>query len=76
MAELIDGVYLNKYLAPQLLKEFKNYKDDFVGLLGKPNKAALSADGIRFNKLINNVINKGNLTNTNFIYFKSNLEPI
>ena len=28
MAELIDGVYLNKYLAPQLLKEFKNYKDE------------------------------------------------
>lgn len=55
MAELVDGAYLNQYLAPQLLKEFRNYKDDFIGLLGKPNKAALSADGIKFNKLINNV---------------------
>lgn len=53
--ELVTGQYLNQYLAPQLLKEFKNYKDDFIGLLGKPNKGALTADGIRFNKLINNV---------------------
>ena len=29
MAELIDGLYLNKFVAPQLLKEFKNYNDKF-----------------------------------------------
>lgn len=52
---LVDGNWLNQYVAPGLLEEFKNYKDDFIGVLGSANKAAISADGIRFNKLINNV---------------------
>lgn len=55
MAELVDGLYLNKYVAPQLLMEFLNYKDDFVGLIPGAPKGAVSADGLRFNKLINNV---------------------
>ena len=55
MATLIDGNYLNQYVAPQLLNEFKNDKDDFLGVLAGAPAAAVSADGIRFNKLINNV---------------------
>lgn len=55
MSGLTDGNYLNQYVAPQLLVEFKNYKDDFVGVLKGAPLAALTADGIRFNKLVNNV---------------------
>ena len=55
MAELTDGQYLNQYVAPQLLKEFKNYNDRFMAALQAAPKEALTADGIRFNKLINNV---------------------
>lgn len=52
---MTEGNYLNQYVAPQLLVEFKNYKDDFVGTLPGVNPGALTADGVRFNKLINNV---------------------
>lgn len=55
MAELTDGQYLNQFVAPQLLQEFKNYNDDFVGTLKPAPRGALTADGVRFNKLINNV---------------------
>lgn len=55
MPALVDGAWLNQYVAPQLLEEFVNYKDDFIGLLGKPPKGAIAADGLRMNKLINNV---------------------
>lgn len=55
MSALENGVYLNQYVAPQLLEEFRNYKDDFISLLEKAPSAAISADGIRRNKLINNV---------------------
>lgn len=55
MPALVDGNYLNQYVAPQLLVELKNYKDDFLAQLQGVPVEALSADGIRFNKLINNV---------------------
>lgn len=55
MSTLTTGQYLNQYVAPQLLQEFKNYKDDFIGVLPGVAAQALSADGVRFNKLINNV---------------------
>lgn len=55
MATTETGNWLNQYVAPQLLLEFKNYKDDFIGVLPGANPAAITADGIRFNKLINNV---------------------
>lgn len=55
MAELVDGAWLNQYVAPQLLQEFRNYNDGFIALLGKAPAGAISADGIRRNKLINNV---------------------
>lgn len=55
MAELVNGLWLNQYVAPQLLQEFLNYKDDFVGLIPNAPAGAVSADGLRFNKLINNV---------------------
>lgn len=55
MSTTSTGQWLNQYVAPQLLTEFKNYKDDFIGVLPGAPKSALTADGIRFNKLINNV---------------------
>jgi hypothetical protein len=55
MATSADGNWLNTYVAPQLLIEFKNYKDDFVGVIPGVDAGALAADGVRFNKLINNV---------------------
>jgi len=55
MATTETGNWLNQYVAPQLLLEFKNDKDDFLGVLPGANPGAITADGIRFNKLINNV---------------------
>lgn len=55
MSTIADGQWLNQYVAPQLLKEFKNYNDAFLAALKSAPKAAITADGIRFNKLINNV---------------------
>ncbi|MBE7649288.1 hypothetical protein, partial [Tenacibaculum finnmarkense] len=62
MPALVDGIWLEQYVEPQLLEEFKNFNDDFIGTLKRPNPAAIDKDGIKFNKLINNVgfhINKG-----------------
>lgn len=55
MATHDTGNWLNQYVAPQLLVEFKNYKDDFIGVLKGAPKSAITTDGIRFNKLVNNV---------------------
>lgn len=55
MADLIDGVWLEQYVEPQLLEEFRNDKDDFMGTFSKPNEAAIDKDGIKFNKLINEI---------------------
>jgi len=55
MAVITDGNYLNQFVAPQLLVEFKNFKDDFIAQLQGAPVQAITADGIRFNKLINNV---------------------
>ncbi|MBS2099184.1 hypothetical protein [Carboxylicivirga linearis] len=55
MATIADGNWLNQFVAPQLLVEFKNYNDDFLAALKSAPRQALTADGIRFNKLINNV---------------------
>lgn len=62
MATLVDGLYLNKFLDPQLLVERRNYKADFMQVLGAVPQSALSADGVRKNKLINNVGFKVNNT--------------
>ncbi len=53
--ELIDGNWLNTYVDPQLLEDFQNYNDAFIGVLQRPNEGAIDGDGIKFNKLINNV---------------------
>jgi hypothetical protein len=55
MPALTDGNYLNQFVAPQLLVELKNYKDDFLSQLQGAPVSAITADGIRYNKLINNV---------------------
>ncbi|MBD3748516.1 MAG: hypothetical protein IE931_03375 [Sphingobacteriales bacterium] len=52
---LVDGNYLNQYVAPKLLEDFRNYKNDFIGVIPRAPQEALTADGIKFNKLINNV---------------------
>ncbi len=49
------GQWLNQFVANQLLAEFRNYRDDFMGVLPGAPKAAITADGLRYNKLINNV---------------------
>jgi hypothetical protein len=55
MAIETDGLFLEQYVEPQLLHDFRNYVDDFMGTLKRPNPAAIDKDGIKFNKLINNV---------------------
>ncbi len=55
MPALVDGLWLNQYVSPQLLKEFKNYKADFMSTLKPAPTSAVSADGIRMHKLVNNV---------------------
>lgn len=55
MSTQTTGNWLNTYVAPQLLKEYKNYKADFIGVLKGAPRAAVTTDGIRFNKLIGNV---------------------
>lgn len=62
MEELQDGLWAIQYLEPQLLEDFQNYRDDFIGVLKAPNPAAVGTDGILFNKLINNVGFKINTT--------------
>lgn len=52
---LVDGLYLNKYVDPQLLVERRNYRAEFMTILGSVPQGAITADGIRRNKLINNV---------------------
>ena len=55
MATTTDGLFLEQYVEPQLLEDFRNYNDAFLSVLGRPNPGAIDKDGIRFNKLINNV---------------------
>lgn len=63
--ELENGLWASQYLEPQLLEDFRNYNDDFIGVLKGPNPNAIGQDGILFNKLINNVDFKVN-HNSNF----------
>lgn len=55
MSTTSTGQWLTQYVGPQLLQEFRNYKDDFVGVIPGAPKKAITTDGLRFNKLINNV---------------------
>lgn len=55
MPDLTNGLWAIEYLEPQLLEDFRNYRDDFIGTLRAPNPAAIGQDGILFNKLVNNV---------------------
>lgn len=55
MAELQANLYLNKYLDPQLLIDRRNFRDDFLATLGTVPPNARTADGVRRNKLLNNV---------------------
>ena len=55
MAELVNGLWLKQYVEPQLLDEFRNYKDDFIGTFKSPSATAIDKDGIRFNKMINEI---------------------
>lgn len=62
MANEVDGLWLQQFVEPQLLEDFQNYKDDFIGAIKRANPGAIDKDGIRFNKLINNVGFKVNAT--------------
>ncbi|MEA4981413.1 MAG: hypothetical protein VB066_01720 [Paludibacter sp.] len=50
-----DGNWLNQYVSPKLLDEFQNMDDAFIKTLGKPDEGAKTSDGLKFNKLENNV---------------------
>lgn len=52
---LVNGLWLQQYVEPQLLEEFRNFKDDFIGVLAGAPARAIDKDGIRFNKLINTI---------------------
>lgn len=76
--ELETGLWLQDYLAPQLLDEFKNYKDDFIGTLEGVPAEAIDKDGIKFNKLINNIgfhVNKTTPFTPITMDFKKGLVP-
>lgn len=62
MATLETNLYLTKYLDPQLLIDRRNFRDDFLATLGTVPQGARTADGVRRNKLINNVEFKVNNT--------------
>lgn len=62
MATEQDGLFLTQFVEPQLLEDFRNYRDDFLGILKGANPNAIDKDGIRFNKLLNNVQFKVNAT--------------
>ena len=55
MPALEDGLWLQQYVEPQLLEDFRNYNDAFISVLQRPNPSAIDKDGIKFNKLIGNV---------------------
>lgn len=55
MPALEDGLWLEQYVEPQLLEDFRNYNDAFIKVLKRPNPSAIGKDGIKFNKLIGNV---------------------
>lgn len=55
MATLETGQYLNQYVAPQLLQEMRNFNDDFMGVLPGASPVAITSDGLRMNRLNNNV---------------------
>ncbi|GIJ95145.1 hypothetical protein CAPN002_23630 [Capnocytophaga stomatis] len=55
MPEFQDGLWLQQYVEPQLLEDFRNYNDNFIGVLKRANPAAVDKDGIKFNKLVGNV---------------------
>ena len=42
MAQPVDGLYLNKYVDPQLLIERRNYRADFMQVLGSVPAGALA----------------------------------
>lgn len=49
------GLWLQQYVEPQLLEDFRNYNDAFIGVFKRPNASAIDKDGIKFNKLIGNI---------------------
>lgn len=55
MPTIEQGQWLQQYVAPQLLREYKNYKDDFIGAMKGAPASAVTADGIRFNRLNSDV---------------------
>ena len=53
MAQPVVGLYLNKYVDPQLLIERRNYRADFMQVLGSVTAGVFAADGVCRNILIN-----------------------
>lgn len=56
MPAYIDGNHLNRYVAPQILREIQNTEDTFTGFFGKVNKSAVGTSGVSLDKLINDIV--------------------
>ncbi|MEG0927253.1 hypothetical protein [Chryseobacterium sp.] len=55
MPEFEEGLWTRTYVDPQLLEDFRNYNDNFIAVLKRPNAEAIDTDGIKMQKLTNNV---------------------
>jgi hypothetical protein len=75
MPATTTGQWLNRFVAPQLLRELKDYKGDVIAILKGAPAAAVTADGIRRNKLLNNVEFRVNNT-ADFTATKMNGEKV
>lgn len=53
-AQVVNEAYLNRYVLPQLVNEYTNDNEDFLGILPKVPKAAVGKEGVYKNRLIDN----------------------
>ncbi len=51
MAEFEPGLWTRTFVDPQLLEDFRNYNDNFIAVLKRPNQAAIDTDGIKCKNL-------------------------
>lgn len=55
MPDFEEGLWTRTFVDPQLLEDFRNYNDNFIAVLKRPNQSAIDTDGIKMQKLTNNV---------------------
>lgn len=52
MAQVVNEAWLEKYLMPQLTREYQNDREDFLGILPKVPAQAVGKEGIYKNRLV------------------------